>query len=620
VTSTRAGTITAGGTAYKVNLATWRPQPYQVTTRLVWPTAQDIPGAEGKVAGDPYIRMWNIDEWANGEGEDLWQEGFYNKSTNVSPKRIGDGLVLGAFLDTTNDDNGTPVDFVEGKRFGFAQGKLWAVANATVHEWQPSTDNWDETGTATGSSDTPTCVIDQGNGTNILVGYHTTHAVRQVAPGGANAAVTGLTFAYAPVLRNWGGTLFWLDGDDLYSFTMSGVAATETLVADVTGRSNDYLVNGYQPWNRMSLSDKGPIWYQRTDSGETFIHEYNVSTSTWRVLAKLPVDFATPYSIYFSHGFYFVGFRYADRHAASGDAYIYVFRSAQRFVAGPVRSTTGTTASKPVLIAGVIGDDLCFFYDGAYWAYNLTSGGIYQIADTAGTNSATVQEAVTFGQSIFLSNLSDALKVERANRLLYSTRTATLDSGRFDFGYQGISKALLSVTVVTDPLPALTSVNLSYSLDGASFVAVTGAHDTDDATSKTWTISTSSSSVVGEDFELRLTLASTSSAATPTVRAVTARAIGVERQRVWRLETDSVTFIGGVEGAAPRSADALSDLAAIATYNGVVALSNPWDGEEYDAPVSTDCVITAVGVGESDPHIADGAGFSVVELREVVHV
>ena len=90
--------------------------------------------------------------------------------------------------------------------------------------------------------------------------------------------------------------------------------------------------------------------------------------------------------------------------------------------------------------------------------------------------------------------------------------------------------------------------------------------------------------------------------------------------RVWRLETDSVTFIGGVEGAAPRSADALSDLAAIATYNGVVALSNPWDGEEYDAPVSTDCVITAVGVGESDPHIADGAGFSVVELREVVHV
>lgn len=621
MTSRRLGSITAGGTAYTIRLAEWRPQPYTVLSRLVFPQFQDVPGAEGRVAGDPNIRLWHIDEWDKGEGEDLWKPGFYDQSLNVAPKRVGDGLVLGASVTTTDHDNATPADFAEGKVFGFGQGKLWAVADATVHEWQPSTDNWDETGTATGSSDTPVCIADQGDGTNLLVAYANTDAIRQVAPGGANAAVTGLSFSYAPLLLNWGGTLFWLNGDDLYSFTMSGAAATETLVSDIAGSSAKFLANDTSAAaiNRLGASDKGPIWYQRLDNGQTFVHEYNVGTSTTRVLAKLPVDFAYPYSIGFAHGFYVVAFRYGESHTASGDAYLFVFRGGQKYVAGPVRSVSGASASKPVLLSGMIGDDLCFYYDGAFWAYNLTSGGIHMVSDSASSSVGAPLMSTALGQSIFLSNMSGDAKVERANRLQYSTRTATIDSGRFDFGYKGITKALLDVTVVTEPLAASTSVGLKVAADGGAFAAVTGTHETDNATSYTWTVSSSSSAVTGEDFELQLTMAGTVSA-TPVVRSVTARAVGVEREVLRRFEVDVVSASGGVGGVAPRSADLLADLGSLASYNGLVSLSIPWEGEEHDAAVTKEAQIVSVGHGEAEPHVAQGGSFGVIETRDVAYV
>lgn len=614
----RVGRLKAGSTTYDLRLAPHRgPSAYRPRYDLVWPQAQDIPGAEGKVAGDPNVREWVIDEWSSGEGETYWKEGFYRRSSNVRPLRTGDGVEIGANLVLTDHDNATPADFTEARRFGLGQGKLWAVRDTTVHEWQPTTDNWDETGTATGSTtEVPTCVIDQGDGTNLIIGYHSTHAARQVAPGGANAAVTGLTFTYAPVFRNWGGNLFWLNGDDLYSFTMSGAAATETLVADVTGNSSDYLTNGYEPWNRMSMSDKGPIWYQRTNSGETFIHEYNVNLATWRVLAKLPVDFAFPYSIFFSHGFYFVAFRYADRHAAAGDAYIYYFRAGQKGVAGPVRSVNSSTASKPILLAGMIGDDLCFYYDDAYWAYNLTSGGIYQIAESAQAYQATTVDAITFGQSIFTSNSSD-FKAERAISTGWTTTAGTIDTGRFDFGYPGVKKVALDLTVVMDPLPAGNTVDLHYSAEGGTFTAVSGQASTTGITTFTWTISSDTGNVTGKDFEFRLTLDSDAATETPTIRSITARATAASKQRTWFLETDAGTTDTGSEGDSVRSADVLADVDTISQYAGVCLFTNPWGAkEEWDAAETHQVIVEKVLLVTPD----SGDPFVQWQLREGSYV
>lgn len=619
----RLGSITAGGTAYKLRLAGWRPLPYQVQSRLVFPQFQDIPGAEGKVSGDPFIRQWFVNDWSKGEGFTWWEPGGYSgavaQAGGAIPTRVGSGLQLPPHSDLSDHDNASPADFSEARRFGLAQGKLWACRDATVHEWQPSTENWDETGTATGGTGTPTSIIDQGNGTNLLIGYDNTDEIRQVAPGGANAQVSGLSLSYGPVLRNFGGTLFYLDGDDLYSFTMSGAAATETLVADVTGNSSDYLANGNEVYNRMSLSDKGPIWFQRTNSGETFVHEYNVATATHKVLAKLPVDFATPYGIFFTHGFYFVSFRYANRHADPGRAYLFVFRGAQRYVAGPIRDASDTWVNQektgsnmPLLIAGVIGDNLMLQYDDHTFAYNLTAGGLYWIGSSTTTGLA---DTITFGADMFISDSSNG----KARRLIgdqYYTE-GIITTGRHDFGYKGIDKCFLDISIVTDPLPANTSVTAKYSVEGATLVALTGTHDTDNATSYTWTISSPTTAVVGQDIEFQFVLASTSSTATPTVRSFTARAIGAEREVIREFEVDMITSHGGVEGLAPRSADALADLETLAGYNGLVSLSIPWEGEEWDADVTKTAVIEQIGHGKANP---DEPVYAVIRTRDTTYV
>ena len=623
----RVGTLTAGGTAYGLRLAGWRPSPYRPGYRLVFPEFQDVPGAEGKVSGDPYVRQWHINNWASGEGEDLWKPGFYHKSTNVRPKPVGDGLVLGSLRSLTVNDNVSPATFGEARRFGFGLGKLWAAADVTVHEWQPATDNWDETGTATGVSGAVTSIVDAMNGTHLLIGT-SANEIEKVVPGGANSTlVTGL--AADPVLRTFGGVVYCLVGDDLWTVdATTGMSAAA--VADPGGDSLDYRnTAGALSYGRLSTSDKGPIWFQCLDSGKTYIWEYNQANDTAGVIGELPVDFATPYSIFFSNGFLFVGVRYAARHGRQGDAYIYYQRgssTAQSGVAGPIRGHGGSSTSEPVLIAGTIGDDLVFYYDGAVWAYNLSDGGIFQVGVSGTSDTTAIRDAVTFGKEIFLSNVSAVDNAERfqynsyttdTSTNQYSTSTATLETGRFDFGYLGVDKTLLTVTAVTDPLEAGVSVTLKYSVNGGAFTEVTGTHDTDGATSYTWTVSSSSASVTGEEFEFQLALATTGSGKTPVVRSLTARATGAAKQRSWVLELDGGTFAAGSDGVSPRSADSLTDFRVWAERSGVVKFTNVWDAEEWDSGTDYEVIVEAAELVEAE---AEEDPVIQVRLREVGYV
>jgi len=611
----RVGALTASGTAYRLNLAADRPAPYRPSYRLVWPEYQDVPGAEGKVSGDPSVRQWFVSDWSKGEGKDLWEPGFYDASTNVRPKATGAGLTLGAYRTLTVDDNGTPATFTQGARLGFGLGSLWACTQATVHEWQPTTGNWDETGTATGAAGLATSICDGMNGTHLLIGTDA-NEVEKVAPGGANSTIaTGL--AYDPVLRTFGATPYCLVGDDLYP-VKADLSALDAVVSQPGGSSVSYLTaSPIVTYGRLSTSDKGPIWFQRLDSGQTYIWEYNVANDTTERVGRLPVDFAFPYSIYWAFGFIFVGFRAAGTHAEDGDAYIYFQRGSQQGAAGPVRRITAANASTPVLIAGTIGDDLIFYFDGAVWGYSLSTGGIFQLATSASSSKLTIRDAVTFGRDVFISNVDTASKVERFDTDKYSTDTATLNMGRSDLGYLGVSKTLLEVKVVTEPLPALTSVTLKRSTNGGAWTTVTGTHDTDDATAYTWTVSSSTTSITGEDFGLQVGLASTSSTATPTIRSVTARAVAAEKQRGWVLELDVGTFGTGRAGYADRSSDMLAAFRSWAAVQGIVKFTDPWDGEEWDAPTDYEVVVEQALLVESE---SEGDPFIQVQLREVCYV
>lgn len=618
----RVGKLTVGSTVYDLRLHPRRMMPYRPKYELVW-SAEDwgVSGRPGWYAGDPNVRIWHMDGFSDGEGDDLFnpESDAYNYSTNCRPVTSGEGLVLGALQSVTSDT--TPATFADGGVFGIAHGLLWAGLDNTVHYWDTATDQWHAAGWTAGAGGAATVasIADASDGTladtyadTLLVSF-SDKKIYTVTAGTNVLLVAAANFRRAPILVHYDGQVYALDTMSLYRIDKATGALTE--VAAMYGSDKRYANLGVATRQRMSCSDKGPIWLQVQDDGGTMIWEYNVKSDTDRVIGRLPVDFATPYSIAWANGFYFVGFRYGARNAAAGDAYLYYQRGSQRGVAGPFRNLSASSASQPVRIAGVIGDDLIVYFDGAVWGYNLSSGGIHQIALSTTSNVTAVRFAACFGKDIFLGFVNNTGNVERLQTGSYTTGTARWASGRFDCGFQGVDKVLLDVTVVTDPLPANTQITLEVGVEGATAAAVTGTYDTDGQTAYTWTVSSATASVVGREFELFLIPKTTATANTPTIRSVAARCMGAERQRSWVLELDPGTWGNLSEGYAPRSADTLADMKAIGEANGLVKFTNPWDGEEWDAPVDY-----TVMVGRMEPDVVEGDGLVGVELREASYV
>jgi hypothetical protein len=229
---------------------------------------------------------------------------------------------------------------------------------------------------------------------------------------------------------------------------------------------------------------------------------------------------------------------------------------------------------------------------------------------------------MVWGKDIFVGNADNAQKVERFDTTAaytttspnHSTGLGTLDSGRWDFGYKGILKTLLDVRVQTAPLPANTAVTMSVSADGDTFTSLSGTHNTAGATTYRWAASSYTSSLTGYGFELRIGLSTTASASTPTVRSITARAISANKRRVWQLLLDPSTFVGGQAGAAPRSADTLTDLRAVATTAGVALFTNPWDGEAWDTPSTHSVTVGDVMLTRAEPQKPQAVSITLWEV------
>lgn len=558
--ASRVGTI---GTT-NIRLAAWLDpeERYQRHYIPLNTRAESIIGDERVFSAEPGVRIWAIRSWAGGEGEDLWDPGLktYRQADGIKAVDLGDGLELSRLVQATKDSGGSS-DITDIQRLGYGLGSLWGLKSNNGYSWDQTNDRWNA-GVSTGVTSSDATSLTDGDDTWMYSG-HVDDTIRRWKSGSSQTHFASGTWSYDPVVRSFGGILYSLDGDDLYEIDKT-VADTRTVRADLSGSSDTYLTTTPWSYGRMSLSDKGPIWLQRLDNGQTFIWEYNVALDAEERVGKLSVDFAFPYSIFFTQGFIFVGFRYANTHAESGDAYLYFQRGAQRGVAGPFRDG-GTTASKPVLIAGMVGDDLIVSFDEKIWAYNLTDGGIHEIGAQA--TSGTPEDAITFGQEIFIAAMSD--KVDRAERGTY-VASGSLSTGRYDFDYPASRKQLLEALVVTDPLPASTSVTMDISVDGGSAITLTGTHDTNNQRRFVWTAPTGTS-LVGYEFELIPNAATTNSSNTPTIRQLGATVAADSHRIEWVLAVDCSYL----------SHDDIDNLNAL-IGGGLVTFTDPWQNRESD--------------------------------------
>jgi hypothetical protein len=592
-----------GTVEFALSLAVPKSQRYQ--RRLV-PVDPEGSGDYRMEDGIPTVRSvarWKVDDWSAGEGRSVWKRGenMYRQSSDVRPLRIGEGLDLGADSYTGQYAS---ADLAEGRAVGAGEGAVWAgFDDGYLYKWNGS--SW-ATREAIGSTSAIVSIAAPGDG--YVYTSHADKSIRRLAPGGANnEVIAAATFSNVPFLHAWSGSLFALDGDDLYEIT-GGAPGSRTLRADLTPSSTTYSTGtGTYRFPRMTATERGPLWFQHLPDGSTILWEYNVFADSQVRLGKLPVQ-GVPYSIAHSNGFVFVGFRMATGDSASGDGYVYYQRGAQKGVLGPLRAPSGVTAAKPVILAGTYGEEILVGFDGALWGYTPSTGGIAQVSTLPGVSAP--QQALVFGSQVFVSeNTGTSPTVDVVDMTVWQA-SGTIDSGHFDFDYPGLKKILLAVDVETDPLPAGCSVTCSVTADHASSpTALTGTHNTTGARRYTFTASTPASKILGRVFEIRLSLATGSSSSTPTVRSVTARATGAAWEQEWVMTVDCDTAkVGGVAQRSAAAIDALYGLLA----SGMVTFEDRFGNDDHEAGDST--VVTVEDVILPDAE-SDGPAYATIRVR-----
>ncbi len=563
----------------------------------VTPASRQIPGSPDAVAPDTTIAQWSINDWSQGEGDVTWRDrGRFNTSTGLGPVSDGSGLVVGPELTTTQHDSGGG-DFDQTQRIERAGSELLAGkdSNDNLYKWDETNNEWDNQWAIGGSTTGDVISIAAVDDTNIYVGL-SNGSIREVQSA-SNATHYATWGVNTPHLTSYQGKLYGLHDLDLYE--ISTVATdTRTLKGDVSGTIAGFANDNAR---RLSSSDVGPIWTVPVNDGRTYLWEYNVADDSAYVVAELPRD-ALSYDAFFHEGIYFVSYRAASKTTETGDAFVFFASGGNRGSIGPFRSPNAASASKTPSLAGVVGDRLMVNYDGALWAYDLSSGGISHLGafiTAAGNNRGTV-----FGKDVFY--VVPAVRTERADTSIFDTTQGTLDSGRYDFAYKGLRKMMTKVTVVCETaLVSSDAITVSVAVDGGSFTALSGSMSSGDVT-KTFIVATTSTNFEGFSFEIRVLVTAGSTAATPKIISIDSEAIGVESRLEWIMAVD-VTDRELVVGQT-----VLAGLETLRTAKAPVAFTNPFDDDVYATADSHTVTIEEVTFPQEN---AGGDDYVVVRVR-----
>ena len=154
-----------------VRLASWRPpsgvdQAYTRRYVPVKPEDRFVPGQQFEFTADLEMRDWVIDDFSGGLAVGKWWSPDSGQVYRAERFRLAEGLKYepsGLITYTVTDGGGTPTRQDSTTMF-VAGGKLWTGKQVTIYEWQPTTNNWDDTGLATGATNDIASAADVGDG------------------------------------------------------------------------------------------------------------------------------------------------------------------------------------------------------------------------------------------------------------------------------------------------------------------------------------------------------------------------------------------------------------------------------------------------------------------------
>lgn len=585
---------------YEIALARWRDRPYARVYREIQPDRVDIPGAPGKVQGDPTIRSWIIDDWSGGIGYPIWKEGQggYNRSNALRPipGSTQPGLALG--MSRIADPKAGPVTMDSSFIFAVHVASLFTfdATSDEYYEFDWTNKEWDEhTVTNVGSGDFFSAAAVSVNVSASWIFLTTTNG-EIIKWKEANAPTIHFasgtwgasTNVFGPQLAVFNDVLYGLDLDGLYSVDTNTTNTRTQVVSHFNNRLTHLKI--------LVPTDTGVQWLYQNEQGEVFVRDYNAYTDAASIVGKLPGIGLRVGSIHFDLGFTFVAYSHYNVGDSRDECFLWFKGNGQEGVVGPIPLEDGVRSSERPVVAGIIGDDVLIIYGGLVWGYNLSKGAIHRIQndiDTVGGNGGWI----VYEHNLFVGGGGPLASGGVSRRFpFFGHETSdwhTLDTGRFDFDYPGFEKIFTEVIIYTDEGDGWDgSLGLEYSVDGGSFAAHADTKTISASNRKhTFVLSDNAATVKGTELELRLKMKSDGTDG-PVIRKVVARAMPSESITEYVLEID--TAGPSMDGAHPQSSQVLDWLNTIATDGGVMTFENPWEVEEHDSPISIDVKVVEV--------------------------
>jgi hypothetical protein len=625
-----------------VRLASWRTpeQPaYQRRYVPVKPQDRFVSGQQFEFTADLEFRDWVIDDFSGGSqwtAQTRWQPDAAHVAFIQHAYINRDGVLLTGFrgVDTFWASSSSAINDVSW--LVFANSKMWGAKDTLLYEW--GSDDWISATAATGGASDQRVVGMASIGSDMFVSLNTSGTIRKItnydgSPSEALHWAKVTDDATAVPLVEFNDRLYGLWFDDLYEINPTS-ANTRTQRADL--RPSQWIqnsTNAANTCNRLGVSDVGPVWFQRADNGFTYVWEYNVASDTSRRIGQLPGQGGRPFSIFVAFGFVFVS--YID---ATDRGYVWYGRGGQT---GQIGGWQHFKDSAAPLILGTFDDSLVLSLStktddevspsDVNWIgmYNFSSGGWSQLGHTfGGQTAATSGTGMVFEGNVFITG-ADAqndgvlaltpdeglLGIAAWDGLKAITDHPIITTGFWHFGYPNVEKILTEVTVEVDKLVSGDNLILSYAIDGdPTFTALPTFTATADNYFHTFVVSTSSTTVKGFTFSLKLEVRSGSNM---TINAIRSRATSNQSRREWQLVLDASDSSSG--GYEQNDVEWLQDLEDLKTAKNVVVFTDPWQKKDEGTADTFDVIVEDI-ITPPATHSPSDQREAIVILRDVVLV
>ena len=585
------------------------------------PNSNVVKGAE-QFQLRPDIMQWTQTSWVGGEGQIKWDKDDPSRSyliVNTDPFSSPGNLILGPLMERGEY---SAADLIEQLTLVRAKGYVYGVriagvGNTEVYRWNPSTETFDAKYTDAGSSGTTAAGVAGDGGfiyfINLTAGLDevwkfdgTTWTLlnNQASGPGDNTNLIAMG-NYLYVFEPGQGKVYEI------SKTTVNTATAETAIYEFDSVGDDDIENS--GLGHMIAADNR-LYVMQQDQGACVIHEIVPTTAAAEgygyELSRL--SGVTGRGLQWMAGFVVLQAKSEGRFGKRYELF-YLQPDAALGTFGEIRSHLDDAILKYMFSPGTadlrylsfLGPSVEHASNGpVLFLLDTVTGGFAQIAD--GGQACTPQGMVVGidGSWLIPTVSSDYTFYTQPDK--YGASGYAI-SPYYDFDLAD-EKVLREISITCEPLPANTTVVVSYDLGDGTFTTA-GTYTTDDGEGTTYTVSTDSATKTFRHMRVKLTLTTTTNTVTPTVRSVEVRASVVKYINTWEMlfdlsDDDPNTGAGGRD-----SIDALLALAE----NTVYPLKDFYNSHHSGDFTEYDVEIDSIAISLSQP----GEGMAQVVLREV---